>query len=152
MAGLCFHIEADEIDLAPWRHAALVAGDIDTLAIINRTAKPIAHPNDDGMGLCQYANLGQFLDDHRGRSMAYLCAPCEPVRARLPLWQFDHDTDWYVFGPAAGWRREIDTAITAPQSGRTALPAMQVASTVLLHRYWVKHGAAPLHPYGQGLG
>jgi len=139
MAGICFYIEADEIDLAPWNHAARAAGDIDTFAIINRTAAPVRSSN-DGMGLCAYANLDQFLDDHRGRSMAYLCSPWQPARTRVPLWRFDHDTDWYVFGPAAGWGREIDSGVFVPQASRAALPSQHIAAAVLLHRHWVKHG------------
>ena len=147
MAGICFHIEADDVgahsyrktDLEAWNNVALAAGDIDTIAIVNRTTEPPISP-DSAIGLCLYANLGLFLDDHRGRSMVYVCAPWDSTEACVPLWRFDHDIDWYVFGPAGGWDREIDTGLTVPQSGRTALPSVLIASAVLLHRHWVKRG------------
>lgn len=138
MAGICFHWERG-IDLNLWNDAALAAGDIDTLALIGRAPDTIRSPS-DAVGLCLYANLNQFLDDHRCRSMVYLCAPGEPASVRTPLWRFDHDTDWYMFGPPAGWSWEIDTAITAPQSGEMALPAAYIAATVMLHRHWVMRG------------
>ena len=143
MPGICFHLDGkgnDAVDFGMWSAAALVVDDIDTLAIIGRIVESTSE-FDGAMGLCEYANLDQFLDDHRDRSLAFVCSHAGPATASIPLWRFDHNVDWYVFGNTSELDPYFDLAISIPRVGGEKLSLEQTAATTLLHRYWVKQGA-----------
>jgi hypothetical protein len=60
----------------------------------------------------------------------------------VSLWDFDHQTDWYVFGPASGWQKNLfgNILVTIPQNDEIYLHATHIASTVLFHRYYKLFG------------
>lgn len=115
MTGICFHLEfehdgvgaAGNFGLDVWENVAQLADDIETIAIINRTTEQIGNAA-TSTGLCVYTNLDQFLDDHRGRTIVYVCATVGVATMCGPLWRCDEDIDWYVFGPVAGWDSPLD--------------------------------------------
>ena len=116
MAGICFHLDGKgnhTVDFGMWSAAALVVGDIDTLAIISPIVEPTSE-FDGAMGLCMYANLNQFMDDHRDCSLAFMCSYAGPATASIPLWRFDHKVDWYVFGNTGELDPDFDLAVSIP--------------------------------------
>lgn len=140
MTGVCFHFDAEEavpIDLDAWRAVVPLAGDVDTVAVIGCGAKVTFSP-EDAMGLCLYANMNQFLDDHRAGSMVYVRGSEKVESAAVPLWGFDHDIDWYLFGSDGELDPMVDTVVAIPLPSDAGLPMVQLASTVLLHRHWMK--------------
>lgn len=144
MAGICFCIDPEdcnEIDLDGWQGAARFAGDIDTLAIIGRGSE-VSPTLDDTMGLCVYANMNQFLDDHQDRSMVHVDTSVGRNKGSVPLWQYHHEIDWYLFGRNGGADPEVASVISIPQPNQAKLPVTLIASTVLLHRSWVRCGGA----------
>ncbi|NNE83621.1 MAG: hypothetical protein HKN28_06590 [Alphaproteobacteria bacterium] len=142
MTGVCFHFDAEERDesaLEAWRAIAPLAGDIDTVAVIHHSMEPIYDP-DDPIGLCLYANVNQFIDDHGDRSMVHVDTSVGRYMGSVPLWQFHHDIDWYLFGRNGDANPEVASIISMPQPSKAKLPVTLIASTVLLHRHWVKRG------------
>jgi hypothetical protein len=53
------------------------------------------------------------------------------------LWDFNHQTDWYVFGPAGGWTVTENRVYVPQQNHSIALHALHVVETVMFHRYKV---------------
>lgn len=137
MAGICFYFErydidvwsGRDIDLDAWNYACKAAGDIDKAVVINRTSKKLKS-FDTSMEF-------EVVDElpHLPGRVVYVCCPWDDVDNRVSLWNFEHNVDWYVFGPANGWRKKIDSGIYVPQNGLAALHSTHIASTVLLHRY-----------------
>lgn len=144
MVGLSFFFEPNDvdvwsgrrIDLDAWNYAAKSAGDVDRMVIVNRTDQDIGTP-DAGMDVSVVSEETSLWGN-----VVYVCCPWEADacdRAES-LWSFDHDVDWYAFGPAAGWHRSLSRGIYVPQAGRAALHATHIASVVLLHRFEVLRG------------
>ena len=134
MAGLCFFFEDPDVDvwsgkdLDAWNYAAKLAGDIDKMVVINKTDQVITSP-DRALDFTVLKDLPDFDD------AVYLTPPWHKSNS---LWNFDHDVDWYVFGPAAGWAFESDNMICIPQHGMGAVHSVHAATTVMFHRYFVR--------------
>jgi hypothetical protein len=142
MAGICFSLDGDSVssNLEIWAAIAATAGDIDRLAFIHPTAPYIP----DGAEIQSetqaefhvYARLIDFLTEQSG-SKVFVCHPWEipDFPEAASLWLYDHDIDWYIFGPAAGWiSLEGCRTLYIPQAGRVALPPVNLAAAVMLHR------------------
>lgn len=137
MVGICFYFERYDvdvwsgrrIDLDAWNYAIKAAGDIDRMIVINRSHMEIKTPD----GNLKFKVVDE-LPELEG-NVAYICCPWNKAKTKISLWDFDHNVDWYVFGPANGWQHEIDTGVYVPQAGQAALHATHVASTVMFHRY-----------------
>jgi hypothetical protein len=135
MPGICFYFENNDIDvwsgrridLDAWNYAEQAAGDIERVIIINKSDVEI-----------QIANHYEVVNDIpilEGR-VAHVCCPWDSATEKVALWDFDHQVDWYVFGPANGWAGQIlDLGVYVPISGQGALHAVHVAAIVLTHRY-----------------
>ena len=137
MVGVCFYFEDNDvdvwsgrrIDLDAWNYAAKAAGDIDKMIVINKTLSKLTTPD----GELDFSVVEE-LPELEGR-IAYICCPWNKMKLATPLWDFDHNVDWYVFGPAGGWHHEVDIGVYIPQAGIGALHSTHVASTVMFHRY-----------------
>jgi hypothetical protein len=146
MAGICFFFEPYDIDvwsgrridLDAWNYACNAAGDIDHVVVINRTRQKIRSPNADiKFDLVESSKTNIALDDvpdFKG-NVAYICCPWDRAKNKTSLWDFDHNVDWYVFGPANGWREELENGVYIPQNGIGAMHSTHIATTILLHRY-----------------
>lgn len=138
-AGICFFFEKNDIDvysgrnidLDAWNYACKIAN-ISKAMIINRTDIDIK-PFDANMEITIQTGLDpKSLKGHTTQ----LVTPWETADT-TDLWDFDHKTDWYVFGPASGWDQYFgDTLLSIPQHGKGALHAVHVATTVMFHRYY----------------
>lgn len=147
MAGICFFFESYDIDvwsgrridLDAWNYACKAAGDIDRIVVVNRTASKISTPDRRINFECIQPSMTgdpiQDLPKFEGK-VAYVCCPWDTANEMVSLWEFDHDVDWYVFGPASGWRGKIEgLGLYIPQAGQAATHSVHVASTILMHRY-----------------
>lgn len=142
MAGIVFFFEENDIDifsgrrldLAAWNYAIKAAGDVDKVIIINKTAQKISS-FDSSLKLFEVVSDMPVLDG----IITHVVCPWDDCDNKIGLWNFDHNTDWYVFGPGAGWRKYggLKNGITVPMAGRGALHAVHIASTVMLHRFGV---------------
>ena len=135
MAGICFFFEPYEIDvwsgkdLDAWNYAVKVSGDIDRMIVVNKTFLEIPSP-DKAMEF-------QVVKELPVLGNAVFFTP--PWHEAEPLWSFDHDVDWYVFGPAAGWGAQPpDRMVSIPQAGLGAVHSVHAATTVMFHRYYVR--------------
>lgn len=137
--GVCFYFEDNDvdvwsgrsIDLDAWNYAIKAAGDIKDVVIINRTNENL-RTLDASLKFRQVATR-PILD---GR-VTHVIRPWDDAEDKVDLWSFDHQTDWYLFGPASGWQRKVSKGVYIPQSGRGALHSVHVATAVMLHRYKV---------------
>jgi len=142
MAGVVFFFEDSDVDvfsgrqrdLSAWNYAIKAAGDIDKVIVVNKTAHKIGS-FDSSLDFVIVAEL-PALDG----SIAHVVCPWDNVKTKVPLWDFDHNVDWYLFGPASGWKTygSLDFGVTVPMSGHGALHAVHIASAVMLHRYGVR--------------
>lgn len=145
MAGICFFFESNdvdvwsgrEIDLDAWAYAVLNAKDIDRVIVVNRTSNRVRRFLDN-------FQVTSALPVLEGRVVHVIC-PWDDADQKTSLWSFDHQTDWYVFGPASGWLSlglPIEQGVYVPGGapGRIALHATHAASIVLAHRYHVLGG------------
>lgn len=138
MPGLCFHFEPNdidvwsgrEIDLDAWNYAVKAAGDIDEIVVINRTSASL-RPLDADIPFLQVSELPSL-----GRA-AFLCAPDEAAAVSVSLWDFSHDVDWYVFGPAAGWDHVPELGVHIPTALGIPFHAVHAATVALAHRFHV---------------
>ena len=139
MVGICFYFEDHDIDvwsgrridLDAWNYAIKAAGDIDEVCIINTTNMRIEGPD-----TTLKTTIVKTLPQLPGK-VANICCPWDTAKTKVSLWDFDHNIDWYVFGPALGWQQStINVGVYIPvATQRIALHAIHIASTVLLHRY-----------------
>ena len=140
MAGICFFFESEDIDvwsgkdLDAWHYAAAAAGDIDRIHIVNKTNMELKNPD---IGRYEFT-ISKELPSLEGR-VTKLVTPWEANKHALSIWEWNHSTDWYVFGPALGWRSEPldEPEVYVPQAGLGALHSVHVASIVMTNRYWV---------------
>ena len=134
MAGICFYYEDVDVDvwsgkdLDAWNYACKVAGDITKMIVVNGTDQIVVSPDSelDFEVVEELPELGKA---------AYIVCPWESPS--LSLWDFEHDVDWYVFGPASGWNAPLEESrVSIPQSGRGAVHSAHIATVVMFHRYW----------------
>jgi len=139
MAGICFYFEPNDVDvwsgrrldLDAWNYAAK-AGGVDRMVVINLTDQVIRTPDSD---LAEFRVVDAMPPLDRA---VYLVGPGEAAGAS-PLWTFDHDVDWYCFGPAQGWQFPVSPKLHVPQANRGALHSVHVATAVMLHRHHVRN-------------
>jgi hypothetical protein len=143
MAGIVFFFEKNDvdvfsgrqIDLSAWNYAIKAAGDISKVIVVNKTSVDISNFNSD----LEYFSVVSDLPDLSGR-LTHIVCPWDIVDSIESLWDFNHNTDWYLFGPAEGWRRygRLGHGVTVPMAGHGSLHALHIASVVMLHRYGVR--------------
>ena len=138
MSGICFFFENSDIDvwsgrdidLDAWNYACKVA-DIKKAIIINKTNKKLK-PFDADMDI---KIVNEFSPKLLKGDVTQVVTPWEKKGA-TSLWNFNHKTDWYVFGPADGWRQYFGKRqLTIPQNGEGACHAVHIATVVMFHRY-----------------
>lgn len=145
MVGICFYFEEYGKDvwsgtrenLYVWHYAIKAAGDVDRVAMINLT--PQSWSFDKAVEFKMYPSLAEWEVEHQDERLTYVGAPNEFVEPPTPLWEFDHQTDWYVFGPCHG-HNPLKSGITIPMPTGNAFHAVHAANTVLTHRYHVIGG------------
>ena len=139
MAGIVFYFEdydrdvysGRRVDFDAWRYAAKAAGDIDKMIVINQTDMVFDHPDSS----IEFAVV-DTLPELEGK-VAHIVCPWNDVTNMTSLWDFNHDVDWYVFGPSNGWDK-LDNGICIPQANMgVATHAIHIAAVVLMHRYQV---------------
>lgn len=140
MAGIIFYFEDNDrdvysgrpIDLDAWVYAAMAAGDVDKLAIVNRTDVDLQAAINGLHGQLQIEvtdNTPNVLGE-----IVRVVTPGEADTMTESIWDFKHDVDWYFFGPAEG-HRPAGRSIMIPQSGGGFLHSVHIASVVCLHRF-----------------
>ena len=143
MVGVLFFFERNDIDifsgrridLSAWNYALKSAGDIDRVIIINRTEKQIPVFNSD-----LNIRIETKIPELSGIKTFVIC-PHDNAENKTDLWNFNHDTDWYLFGPADGWKSEdinIDNGVYIPTALSDGLHALHIATAVMLHRFRTK--------------
>lgn len=142
MVGICFYFENNDvdvwsgrrIDLDAWNYTMKACGDIDEVIIINKTSLKVEGPDASipTTEVSEFPNLSG--------SIAYVCCPWDTADTMTSLWEFDHNVDWYAFGPATGWQQQLLSGVYVPVASNLSLHSTHIASTVLLHRYHVVGG------------
>lgn len=137
MAGIVFYFENSGIDvysgrdadLSAWNHLCKVA-DIDKAIIINTSGQNVT-TFDASMDV-QIVTQFPELVGH----VTQFVVPGE-TPGSVDLWSWDHTTDWYVFGPAAGWQGNYfgDTLVHLPQATTAGAYSMQVGTVVMYDRF-----------------
>lgn len=141
MAGLVFHFEPNDRDvfsgraqdIDAWIYAAKMSGDITKMIMVNS-----AGPKPTGLDMHFEWSIVSEIPPLVG-NVTYMVMPSEQS---LPLWGYDHETDWYVFGPASGWHigGHDQVGVYVPQANpNIALHAVHIAPIVMAHRYKVLH-------------
>jgi hypothetical protein len=141
-AGIVFYFEENDrdvysgrrVDLDAWNYACKIAGDIDRAIIINRTDEPL-QPFDMGMDIQVTDQIPEPLHG----SVVSLVTPWNAREDAQSLWSFNHEVDWYIFGPADG-HSPGGAQLCIPQAGVGAMHSVHVAGVVMAHRYGVVHG------------
>lgn len=138
MAGIVFYYENNandvysgrDVDLSAWNYLCKSAN-LKKVIIVNKTSQNLV-PFDADMDIqivTEYPNLEGVI--------AQMVCPWEntPI-PKISIWDFDHNVDWYCFGPSGGWREYFsDKYVNIPQFGTAASHALHVASTVMFHRH-----------------
>jgi len=136
MAGIVFYFEDNDkdvwsgrrIDLDAWNYNCKIGG-IDKAIVVNLTQQDLI-TFDGNMDIT-------FVDEMPSLSgnVTQLVTPTE-VSGTTSLWDFNHETDWYVFGPGYGWKGNYfgDTFLTLPQCSPVYHHSVFVGSTVMYHR------------------
>jgi len=131
MAGICFFFEDSDVDvwsgkdLDAWNYAIKAAGDVDNMIVVNKTDQYLQSP-DVNLGFQVVNELPEL------ENATFIKCPWDSGE-NISLWDFDHNTDWYVFGPASGWGG-VD-GVCIPQNGIGACHSVHIATTVMFHRY-----------------
>jgi len=120
----------------------MAAGDIDKMVVINLTDSPPANPAEIiGRGLDNEFTVVHSLEQARtvignDRVTQAVC-PWNFDCQVTDLWDYQHETDWYVFGPAIGWGgHDIGgDKITIPMPDNTPMFSVQTATAIFSHRY-----------------
>ena len=139
MSGICFYFENSDVDvwsgkdLDAWNYACKIGGGIDSVIVINRTDQ-ILTPFDVSMNFHVVKTIDEARALMQGDVTQMVC-PWEAID-KAEIQHFDHQTDWYVFGPASGWYGNHfgDTLLTLPQHGVGAAHAVHVATAVMFFR------------------
>jgi hypothetical protein len=145
MVGICFYFEDYEVDvwsgkkLDAWNYACKIAGDIESAIVINKTDQKI-ESFDKSLDFKVVNSIDEI--DFQGHVTELACPWVFPVEQTIPLWSFDHKTDWYVFGDAYGSENRYsskflpNSTVCIPQAGRGSVHSVHAATTVMFHRYW----------------
>lgn len=144
MAGICFYFEDNDvdvwsgrqIDLDAWNYAIKLTSDIDKVKIVNKSDSNINH-FDNSLEVEILNSMPQLSG-----SIAQLVCPWENTPSpKTSIWNFNHNVDWYIFGPGSGWGGYYTgTPITIPQNGLGACHSIHICTLVMAHRYktlWV---------------
>ena len=141
MAGVVFYYEDSGVDvwsgnvhhLDAWNYAMKLCSDVTDAVIINMTSQHITFNREFNV------QIVSEMPDLQG-TLAQVVCPWEFNASAISLWGFDHEVDWYVFGPASGWSGSdlSTTKVTIPSASPIGLHAMHAATVVLAHRYGVK--------------
>ena len=142
MAGIVFYFEDYDtdvwsgrpIDMDAWKYSVNASIGIDKVFIINKTEEEPKWFNNT-MDI-QIVDEMPELEGH----ITQLVTPSEMVRYNkesLSLWDFNHDTDWYVFGPASGWGGNHfgDTFLSIPHNNNVHHHSVFIGTITLYHRY-----------------
>lgn len=141
MSGIIFYYEDSDIDvwsgknLDAWNYAAKI-GEIDSLIVINKTDQELKNPN-VSLNFKVINDISELKVE--GLTVALRC-PWESEKGDS-LWEFNHDVNWYIIGPAAGWNsvkseyKNFDYNIHIPQGNKIATHSIHVATTVMFDRY-----------------
>jgi len=142
MAGIVFYFEdydsdvwsGRDIDMDAWKYSVNASMDVDKIIIINKTKESIKW-FDHTMDIQVVTELPK-LEGH----VTQLVTPSEMVlynKDSNSLWDFNHETDWYVFGPAIGWGGNHfgDTLLSIPNNNNVHHHSVFIGTIVLYHRY-----------------
>jgi hypothetical protein len=140
MVGICFYYEDVDVDvwsgkkLDAWNYACQAAGDVDKAIVINKTEQRV-DSFDKSIDFIVCSDLEEAnLTGH----ITQMVCPWDFSSPTKPLWDFDHQTDWYILGPANGWGGiNIGEMVHVPQAGRGSMHSVHIFTTVMLHRYSV---------------
>lgn len=146
MPGVIFFFEENDrdvwsgrrIDLDAWNYACKIPGDINAAYVVNLTSQTLSTLDAD-MDFQVFNDLEAALIAAQGEK-TYLTCPWD-VGTQTNLGLFDHNTDWYIFGPAAGWSDPVD-GYYLPQQGLGAVHAVHAATATMFHRCWVKNSGS----------
>jgi len=143
MAKVCIYYQPYDIDtfsgnperLYAWSYAFQSVGDITDLKIIDSVG--ISYPT--GISSSIKTEVIKDFPDFGNETVTQLVCPWnQPPKESISLWNFDHDTDWYFFGPASGWKEEEyigDNYVHIPTHGNTEFHSLHVGTVVMTHRY-----------------
>jgi len=145
MAGIIFYFEENdidvfsgrELDLSAWNYAIKTSGDITKVIIINKTNQVISS-FDYGLEQFTLVPSEKDLNIPEEDVVVQVACPWNPTNnEKVSIWDFNHDVDWYYFGPANGWSNleESNKVVYIPQNGQGAMHAIHIVSAVMLHRY-----------------
>jgi hypothetical protein len=142
MAGILFFFEDNDIDifsgrrldLSAWNYAIKSAGDITKVIIVNRTSLQISTFDSD----LEYFLVTKDLPQLDG-SIIHVVCPWDNTCNTVSLWNYEHSADWYLFGPAKGWKEygKLSNGLTIPVANNIAFHSVHAASIVMAHRYGV---------------
>lgn len=138
-AGIVFFFEENDVDVWSGRNLDLDAwnynckiGGINKAIIVNKTDIFI-NKFDADMDIQVVTEFPELIGH-----VTQLVIPGEvDSNSCVNLWDFDHQTDWYVFGPGNGWQGNYfaDSFITLPQNGITAHHSIFIGAVIAFHRY-----------------
>jgi len=137
MATLVFYFEDSTfdvysgkvVDLSAWNHACKVA-DIKNAIIINKSSQNITTFDAD-MDIQIVEEIPLFEGN-----VTQLVTPTE-ISEATSLYDFNHETDYYVIGPASGWKGNYfsDNYIFIPQHTTAAAYGLIAGSVVMYDRF-----------------
>jgi len=140
MAGICFYFENNDadvwsgrsIDLDAWNYSSKLSPDIDKVVIVNKTGQNLNH-FDTSIDVL----IVDELPTLEGNLTQLVCPWEETPLPKTNLWDFSHNTDWYVYGPASGWGGNYfsNSYLTIPQNSLAACHSIHISTTVMSHRY-----------------
>lgn len=142
MAGIVFYFEDNDkdvwsgrrIDLDVWNYNCKIGG-ITKAIVINLTNQDLI-TFDGNMDI-------SFVDEMPilSGTVAQLVTPTE-VSGTTSLWDFDHQVDWYVLGPATGWGGNYfgDILLTIPESTQIYHHSVFIGATIMYHRDRIING------------
>jgi len=136
MAGIVFYFEDNDtdvwsgrrIDLDVWNYNCKIGG-ITKAIVVNKTSEDLI-TFDSNMDVTFMDNMPTLSG-----TVAQLVTPTE-VSGTTSLWEFDHQVDWYVFGPAGGWGGNHfgDILLTIPETTSVYHHSVFVGATIMFHR------------------
>lgn len=147
MAGICFYYEDSDIDICSggvlfaWGYNCMAAGDINKMIVINLADSPPWNPGDitgQKYDFTVVKSLEQAEDLMAGDRITQVVCPWNDFDTKvIELWDYDHKTDWYVFGPAHGWKDyDMKTdKITIPVFEESPMFSVHAATVILTHRH-----------------
>lgn len=136
MAGIVFFFEDNNIDvwsgrnldLDAWNYSCKIGG-IDKAIIVNTTELNI-NKFDANMDIQIVSELPLLS----GVTTQFV-VPSENINSES-LWDFNHQTDWYILGPANGWAGNhfADRFVHIPQESVAAHHSIFIGSVIAFHR------------------